>query len=793
MCLACAASGDAASHGFFVAEASIPVRDIAPTGTRLLDSLLHGTAWDGPELDFAFATSAEAYGDAYQDDPSIQLSGFAPFSAAMADVARMLLTGQGTGFRSLGVADFTALRFAETDAQDATLRFGFALLPGAFGIVGGFPGPGAAAGDVFLGSGQPFPEPVWGEFTTAVLTHEIGHALGLKHPFDGTPLMPAAFDGMTWTVMAYAPAPLVNLPDAPLASGDIWPRSWMLLDIQALQHLYGANWDFRAGDTVYRWDAATGEMLVDGVGQGIAGDPDAPHVLQAIWDGGGRDTYDFRGFNGVRASLAAGGWTTLSDAMLAEVNPAAFGDAPPVFAPGNIANALLPGGDRRALVEDAIGSAGADIIVGNVLGNRLVGGAGADRLDGGGGADTLAGGLGADTLVGGSGIDTVTFGGSRVAVDLAAPGLNRGEALGDVFIGIERFVLTAGDDHFADGPGEVRVLAGAGADTLVGGGGGVHFDGGAGVDILRFRDEAAPVVIDLLETAAGGFVALRIEEFRLGDGDDVFRGGVRRDRLDGGGGNDTLVGRAGNDILDGNLDDDLLQGGEGADSLFGSNGSDVLEGGAGADTLDGGRGADRLDGGEGIDTATFAGMLVFDPVAFIGVVIDLDAPGDNRGEALGDTYAGIERFVLTDLNDDFHGDDAAQIVLGGGGDDWIVGRGGRDTLSGGGGSDGFAFAGAREGRDLITDFTLAEDELDWIAINAPGFGGGLVADMDLAAEGRLVAGIAPVATRAVGQFLYDTTTGLLSWDVDGTGRAAPVGFALLAGAPLLTAADILVS
>lgn len=769
------------------------VRDVAPTGTRLLDSLLHGTAWYGLELDFTFVATAEAYGDAYQDDESILLSGFEPFSAALADAARMLLTGQGDGFRSLAVADFSLLRFSETAAQDATLRFGFALLPGSFGIVGDFPGPGPASGDVFLSSAQPFPEPVWGEFTPAVLAHEIGHALGLKHPFDGAPLLPRAFDGMTWTVMAYSPAPTVNTPSSPIGSGDIWPRSWMMLDIQALQFLYGANWDFRAGDTVYRWDPATGEMLVDGVGQGIAGDPDAPHVLQTIWDGGGRDRYDFTGFHGVRASLAPGGWTTLSDALLAEVNPDAFGSGPPVFAPGNIANALLPGGDRRALIEDAIGSGGADILIGNVIGNRLAGGAGADWLDGAGGADTLVGGAGADTLVGGLGIDTVTFGGGRVAVDLTDPSLNRGDALGDVFSGIERFVLTAGDDYFADDATAVRVLGGAGADTLVGGGGGILFDGGSGFDILRFRDEAPAVVIDLIDPAFDGFVARRIEEFQLGGGDDVFRGGERTDRLTGGAGNDTLVGRGGNDILDGEQGDDSVQGGEGADSLLGSDGSDVLEGGAGADTLEGGRGADRVDGGEGIDTATFAPVLDFEILQFVGVAIDLEFPEDNLGEALGDTLVGIERFVLTAMDDEYYGDDSAQVVLGGNGDDWIVGRGGRDTLAGGEGADGFAFGRARDGRDIITDFTLAEGERDRIGIDSLGFGGGLVAGADLAAEARFVAGLAPVASQSgFGQFLYDVVTGLLSWDVDGTGRAAPFGFALLQGAPGLTAADIVV-
>jgi serralysin len=41
-----------------------------------------------------------------------------------------------------------------------------------------------------------------------------------------------------------------------------------MYDIAALQDIYGANYSTNAGDSVYKWSPTTGEMFINGVGQG---------------------------------------------------------------------------------------------------------------------------------------------------------------------------------------------------------------------------------------------------------------------------------------------------------------------------------------------------------------------------------------------------------------------------------------------------------------------------------------------------------------------------------------------
>src|SRR3712207_7687672 len=50
--------------------------------------------------------------------------------------------------------------------------------------------------------------------------------------------------------------------------GGGYPQSLMMLDIQAIQYMYGPNFGMNADNTTYSWSPDTGEMFVSGAGQG---------------------------------------------------------------------------------------------------------------------------------------------------------------------------------------------------------------------------------------------------------------------------------------------------------------------------------------------------------------------------------------------------------------------------------------------------------------------------------------------------------------------------------------------
>jgi Ca2+-binding RTX toxin-like protein len=199
---------------------------------------------------------------------------------------------------------------------------------------------------------------------------------------------------------------------------------------------------------------------------------------------------------------------------------------------------------------------------------------------------------------------------------------------------------------------------------------------------------------------------------------DTLYGYASADTLSGLSGDDTVYARAGNDSLDGGAGDDQLNGEDGDDLILGGTQNDRLDGGNGADTLQGQDGDDMLSGQAGNDT--------------------LDG--------------GIGNDTLD----------------GGAGNDLINGGLNADRLTGGSGSDNFSYQNPNEGADVITDFN---GNFDRIQVSAAGFGGGLVAGMDLLASGRYVENSTGLATSAVGtgQFIYLTSSNQLYWDGDGEG------------------------
>jgi len=373
------------------------------------------------------------------------------------------------------------------------------------------------------------------------------------------------------------------------------------------------------------------------------------------------------------------------------------------------------------------GSAGNDSVNGGWFADTLYGFGGNDVIAGGDGNDLLIGGAGLDTLMGGAGTDQLY-----------------GEAGNDVLdggTGEDLVVGGIGDDQLAGGDGKDTLYGEDGADTLRGGLGEDFLAGGNGNDSLG-GDDANDTLFgeggdDVLDGGAGDdFLA-------AGVGNDQLNGGDGKDTLFGESGGDTVRGGAGDDYLSGGIGDDLMSGDDGNDTMYGEADNDTLEGNAGNDYLAGGLGNDWLYGGDGID-------ILF-------------------GEAGADNLFG------GDGNDYVDGGEGGDYLVGGAGNDMLLGGLGADALAGGVGADYFAFGSPGEGSDLILDFSGAEG--DKIYLFAAGFGGGL-APGALAAD-RFVSGSGPTANQAFGQFLFNTASGQLSWDADGTGAGAAVQIASL--------------
>ena len=367
-------------------------------------------------------------------------------------------------------------------------------------------------------------------------------------------------------------------------------------------------------------------------------------------------------------------------------------------------------GDTITGIEGLIGSARNDILIGDANANTLIGNAG---------NDTLQGGAGADRLDGAAGIDFADYTGSTgaVTVNLLTGATAGGDATGDLFASIEGLIGSAFDDVLT-GDGNANTLVGnAGNDTLAGGAGADRLEGGAGTDFADYSGSTAAVNVSLATGVgiggdAAGDSVFSIEGLIGSSLDDVLSGDGNANTLIGNGGNDTLQGGLGADRLDGgagidfaaytnfssvtvNLATGVGTGGEAVgdtffsiegligsgldDILIGDANANTLIGNAGNDTLAGGAGGDRLDGGTGIDFADYSGSAA-------GVTVNL-VTGGTSGDALGDTYSGIEGLIGSAFNDVLIGDANANTLIGNGGNDTLQGGAGADSLDGGAGID----------------------------------------------------------------------------------------------------------
>ena len=598
---------------------------VSATGVAEVDGLLVGTRWGEALLTYAFPDERSDYEAAYAGKASFPYADVKAISAAQQQAVRWILEGAapaGTGpvFRYGSIESLTLLSFAESADDSGDMRIAQSSTPPT--ALGYFPRATSksddtatpASGDVWFGTKHDYTDPRPGNFDWRGHLHEIGHALGLKHPHEtlktgGFPKLPGEVDGHEFTVMSYR-----SVAGAPLGlknRADSHPQTYMMLDIAALQHLYGANYETYAGPTTYRWNPETGEMSIDGVRQGR---PLGNKVFLTIWDGDGNDTYDLSNYDtAVNLDLRPGRWSITSEAQRAVLDKSAPDTS---LARGTVFNARLVDGDTRSWIENAVGGGGDDTLLGNGAANRLDGRKGADALSGVTGDDTLWGGGGHDTLQGGQGKDVLHGGTENDSL--------AGDAEDDVLFG------DSGDDTLLGGPDDDLLEGGTGNDLL---------DGGRGDDILRGGDGRDTYVVD---STADSVVELP------GEGEDLVRSAVdwtlgpEVERL-------TLLGRAnlrgtgnaGDNLLRGNAGDNRLDGGDGNDVLIGGGGDDVLTDPDGA-SFRGGAGEDRF---VPTGTGTLAAFPIYQAEDFV--------PGEDLVDL--SAYTGLETLIVdvgTELTQD---------------------------------------------------------------------------------------------------------------------------------------------
>lgn len=168
-----------------------------------------------------------------------------------------------------------------------------------------------------------------------------------------------------------------------------------------------------------------------------------------------------------------------------------------------------------------------------------------------------------------------------------------------------------------------------------------------------------------------------------------------------------------------------------------------------------------------------------------------------------DGYAGNDRIAGNGGNDKLFGGSGNDKIYGGrgnwdydlyywfyddygdGGNDTINGGLGNDTLTGGTGVDTFIFSTAlgTTNLDRITDFSVTDDTI-WLE-NTGIFKA--LTTLGTLSSSSFHTGTA--AGDAADRIIYNSTTGSLSYDVDGSGKKAAIQFATLTTGLALTNAD----
>lgn len=665
--------------------------------------------------------------------------GYTPFTSVEMTAARNAFSY---------ISSITNISFVETTSTTADFRFGNADLTGIGASVSGrtdysYDSSGLTYANIHIANtgqasqaasdfqpGSISSNDIGGQ-GWGTLIHELGHALGLKHPFEtnaaGDPnsVLPSSLDHKVNSVMSYTnfePSEVAVVTGTAQSysyrSASLQPQGFSLYDIAALQYLYGSG-PAAGSNKTYTFA------------------PDVP-VFETIFDNGPKATIDCSALTGpCRIDMNPG---ARSDLAIQQSLP--FGLTISNQYNGTSALTIAYG----CMIARCIGGSGDDNITGNAANNVIIGKGGSDTMSGLGGNDLYyvdratdivneAAGAGYDTifttlsyaLQAGSSVDVL-----ETTSTVGTPPINlTGNELANTLLGnaaanrldggggIDKLHGYGGNDTYVvdNSHDLVYEVANAGTDT---------------VDTAVSYKLLAGSAVETLQTAdAAGTVALNLtgNEFV-----NTLRGNAGVNKLDGGGGIDKMYGLGGNDVY------------------FVDTTSDATYEAA----------------NQGTDTVLTSVSYVLKASQSIEKLYTSDSSGTGALKLTGNALA--------------------QTIVGNAGGNRIDGKDGNDILTGGAANDTFVYDTALNGKtnvDRITDFAVHADviELSHAIFTALGAGA-------LSSDAFYVGAAAHDASDRI---IYDGSTGALSYDTNGSAAGGATRFGTLSTGLALTAGDFRVA
>lgn len=349
------------------------------------------------------------------------------------------------------------IRFAFSSASSLSKAWGYASYPNWYWPI---------AGDVWINA-ENGSDTDWtiGSVNFESLMHEVGHALGIKHPFEDGVVLSSLLDNSINTIMSYTDINDVY-PNAGYVNGKYdWLTYYinretpMVLDIAAIQYIYGANNNYKTGDDTYTFD------------------PTKP-FYKTIWDAGGKDTISVSNFSlACVIDLTPGNYSSLR-----YPRPSDAGGVTVTYDGTNNLGIAF-----NCIIENAIGGSGNDKLTGNSANNSLDGGPGNDVIYGGAGNDTFDWGAanrgGDDIFYGGIGDDDFVLNSINDSVIEYA-----NEGKDTIWVSFSYSIASLPNIEILYGIGSSPLnLTGNSADNYLDGGTGDDvIDGGEGLDYVFY-------------------------------------------------------------------------------------------------------------------------------------------------------------------------------------------------------------------------------------------------------------------------------------------------------------------